>query len=81
MHGLRQHISLGPLPRGPPRVRTLTAQLVEGLLCADQLSQALTPGKGPPWLSLILLMELKTRLHLPLQPAITHGWHLSPSKG
>ena len=52
-----------------------------GLLCVDQLSQALTPGKGPPWLSLVLLTELNLRLHFPSQPAITHGWHLSPSKG
>lgn len=38
-------------------------------------------GKGPPRLSLILLTGLKMRLHLPPRPAITHGWHLSPSKG
>lgn len=38
-------------------------------------------GKGPRRLSLILLTGLKMRLHLPPRPAITHGWHLSPSKG
>lgn len=39
------------------------AQLVGGLPCVDQLSQALTLGKGPPWLLLILLTGLK--MHLP----------------
>lgn len=65
----------------PPCGPRLTLQLVGGLLCVDQLSQALTPGKGPPRLSLILLTGLKMHLHLPLRPAIPHGWHLSPSKG
>lgn len=65
----------------PLGVCSFPPQLVGGLLCADQLSQALTPGKGPPRLSLILLTGLKTHLRLPLRPAITHGWRLSPSKG
>lgn len=47
------------LPWGPLGVRTLTPHLVGGLLCVDQLSQALTLGKGPPWLGLILLTGLK----------------------
>ena len=45
------------------------------LLCVDRLNQALTPGKGPPWLLPILLTGLNSRLHLPQQPAITHRWH------
>lgn len=81
MHGLWQHVLPGVLPRVPLGVRTFTPQLVGGLLCVDRLSQALTPGKGPHWLSLILLTGLNKRLPLPQQPAITHGWHLSPGKG
>lgn len=74
------------LPRGPFGVHTYSpagwAGLEGGrLLCVDRLSRALTPGKGPPWLPPILLTGLNSCLHLPPQPAITHCWHLSPSKG
>ena len=54
--------TLGLPPCGPLGVCALTPQLAGGrLLCVDQLSQALTLGHGPPWLSLILLTGLKLR--------------------
>ena len=74
------------LPRGPLGVHTLTPQLVgpswsgEAAVCGPAESGP-NPGKGPPWLPPILLTGLNLRLHLPQQPAITHRWHLSPSKG
>lgn len=52
--------SLGPVdPVGP--APSLPSWL--GGCCVDQLSQALTLGKGPLWLLLILLTGLK--MHLP----------------
>lgn len=68
--------SLGLPFHGPLGVHTLTPHLVGGLLCVDQLSQALTPGKGPPWFLLILLTGLKIfRTSLRNPPLLMVGTH------